>query len=80
MRVDALIAVLQKYYKPDDHIAYRIFDRNIVEGFYLNRTFTDEQWVAFASAYNEAETSAEVEASNMNAVIEYDLNNFEEEN
>ncbi len=80
MRVDALIAVLQKYYKPDDHIAYRIFDRNIVEGFYLNRTFTDEQWLQFARAYNEAETSAEVEASNMNAVIEYDLNNFEEEN
>ena len=80
MRVDALIAILQKYYKPEDHIAYRIFDRNIVEGFYLNRTFTDEQWVAFASAYNEAETNAEVEATNMNAVIEYDLNNFEEEN
>lgn len=80
MRVDALIAILQKYYKPEDHIAYRIFDRKIVEGFYLNRTFTDEQWEQFASAYNEAETNAEAEASNMNAVIEYDLNNFEEEN
>jgi hypothetical protein len=80
MRVDALIAILQKYYKPEDHVAYRIFDRNIVENFYLDRTFTDEQWVAFAEAYNEAETNAEWEAQNMNAVIENDLNDFEEEN
>lgn len=80
MRVDALITILQKYYKPEDHIAYRIFDRHIVENFYLDRTFTDEQWEQFAEAYNEAETNAEAESANMNAVIEYDLNNFEEEN